>query len=59
MPKVMIDGMEMPNSCAGCILCEVLNGGESARCRKLNVSLTLRDFFKFRPTACPLQEVKE
>jgi hypothetical protein len=51
--------MEMPKSCAGCILCKVLNGGESARCRMLNVSLTPRDFFKFRPVACPLQEVKE
>lgn len=58
MPKVMID-MEMPKSCVGCILCEVINGGDSARCRKLNVSLTPREFFKFRPVACPLQEVKE
>ncbi len=54
----MID-MEMPKSCVGCILCEVINGGDSARCRKLNVSLTPREFFKFRPVACPLQEVKE
>lgn len=56
---VKIVGMDMPKSCAGCLLCEVLNGGESARCRYLNVSLTLREFFKFRPLACPLQEVKE
>ena len=55
---VRID-MEMPKSCAGCILCEVLDRGQSARCRYLNVSLTLREFFKFRPLACPLQEVKE
>lgn len=58
MPKVMIE-MEMPKSCAGCLLCEVLNGGKSARCRRLNISLTVREFFKVRPLACPLQEVKE
>ena len=57
--SVKIEGMEMPTCCAGCILCEVLHSGESARCRYLSVSLTLREFFKFRPLACPLKEVKE
>lgn len=50
--------MEMPKCCCGCILCNVHNGGESASCKLLGVSLTVREFHKEKPIACPLKECK-
>ena len=55
MPKVMLD-IEMPKCCAGCLLCEVLNGGESARCRRLNISLTVRDFLNLDHLPAPYRK---
>lgn len=59
MPKVMIDGMEMPRSCQGCPL--TFNYGSNAFC-----CLTLTKVFDTsmlpimeRQKNCPLQEVKE
>ena len=58
MSKVYIEGMEMPKSCIGCILCKVHNGGESASCRIRAKDLSVDDFFNKKPIFCPLREVE-
>lgn len=62
MSKVMIEGMEMPNGCANCLLsCWDIDGRFVCTAMIKNMrhrEVRARNYAK-RPLWCPLQEVKE
>ena len=57
MPKVMIDGMEMPKNCAECRFCIYINSGTSLHCEAKQKEIPFK--IDARSIECPLQEVKE
>lgn len=64
MPKVMIEGMEMPKSCIDCNLCAWVENENSFVCQPTQAYLGDIEednnmYAKYRHKHCPLQEVKE
>ena len=57
MPKVMIEGMEMPKSCAACKYKEGAYCDERYTCKLTNITFPAEYISRF--ALCPLKPVKE